>query len=272
MRRIVVASQKGGVGKTTSATALAVGLARAGLTTLLIDCDGQANSSWTMLSGQGAEPPTLSAVLLRQAEVDEAVRPTRVPGLDLLPSDSSLNAVNVALVNELSRDTRLRSAMKPHEGRWDAVVLDTGPTLNTILANALVFGHEVIVPCDAGVYAMLGLVELERTIHDVREAYGNALLHLAGLLLTRTSRSNVVRDVEAELRTRFPGLVYDATIPASTKVEEAATRALTVVEHAPKSPAALAYEAFVSEVLSDGGEENGRGASSGQRARKGHAA
>lgn len=252
MRRIVIASQKGGVGKSTTATCLAVGLARRGLRTLLIDADAQMNATWTAMRGEEAPGPTLGDVLMRHALADEAIRPSPTPGLDLLPADASLSGVNVALVQELGRDARLRSAMAPVDGRWDYVVIDTAPTFTTLLANALVFGVEVIVPLDAAMYAMLGLVQVETTIGEIRDAYGNHALHLAGLLLTRVSRNTVSRDIEAGLRDRFGDRVFAATIPQSVKVEEACTRGLTVLEHAPKSPPAVAYDQLVSEVISYG--------------------
>ena len=109
---------------------------------------------------------------------------------------------------------------------------------------------------------MLGLVQLQETIEEVREAYGNRALHLAGLLLTRVARNNVSRDVEAELRSRFGTQVFRATIPLSAKIEEAHTRGQTIMEYAPKSVGAVAYGELVEEVLSHGGAKDGRRSSS----------
>ena len=252
MRRIALVCEKGGTGKTSTATALAVGLARRGHRTLVVDADQQSNASWTLSGGQGADPPTLTAVLTRQVSVDEAIRPTTTPGLDLLPADTSLAGVNVALAQELGRDTRLRSALASIEGRYDYVLIDTGPQFTTLLANVLVYVAEVIVPLDPGVYAMLGLVQLQETIAEVREAYSNHALHLAGLLLTKVTRNNVSRDVEAELRSRFGDLVFNAVVPLSSKIEEAHSRGTTVMDYAPKSAGALAYAQFIEEIIAHG--------------------
>jgi chromosome partitioning protein len=227
---------------------------------LLVDTDPSANASWTLLGGQGGERPTLAEVLTRRAAVEEAIRPSVTPGLDLLPSDAALGGVNVALAQEVGRDTRLRSALAGVAGRYAFVVIDTGPQTTTLLVNALVATEEVIVPLDAGVYAVLGLVELERLVGEVSEAY-NPGLRLAGLLLTRTQRNSVSRDVEHELRQRFGSLVFAAMIPLSVKVEEAHSRGLTVLDHAPKSAPALAYDQLVEEVLC--GEAERRGGSAG---------
>lgn len=260
MRRIAIVSLKGGVGKTTTAAALAVGLARSGARVLAIDCDPQANASWTLLGGQGAEAPTIADVLMRRAATDEAIRPTPTPGLDLLPADSSLGGVNVALAQELGRDSRLRSALAGLDSRYDYLIADTGPQLSTLLVNALVAVDEVITPLDPGIYAVVGLVELQGVIGEVRDAY-NPGLRLAGLALTKTSRNNVVRDIEAELRARFGDLVFKATVPLAAAFEAACTRGTTILDHAPKSAGAIAYHQLIGEIIDHGRAKNrGRGA------------
>jgi chromosome partitioning protein len=258
MRRIAITNLKGGSSKSTTATALAVGLAMRGHRVLVIDVDSQANATWLLTAGQGADSPTLAEVLLRQASATDAIRPSVVGGLDLLPAVSSLGAVNVMLAQELSRDTRLRSALAPLDDAYDFAIADTGPSFTSLLANALVWAAEIIVPADPGVFAVLGLVELQGVIDEVREAYGNAELHLAGLVLTRISRNNVHRDVEKSLRESYGEKVFRSTIPLSTVVEQAHTRAQTVMQFSPKSPAAVAYDALVDEVLSYGKAANER--------------
>ena len=252
MRRIAVSCLKGGSSKSTTATSVAVGLARRGYRVLLGDCDAQHNATWILNRGRGATGPTMAEVLLRQADAVEAIRPSAVPGLDLLPATSALGAVNVQLAQELSRDTRLRSALGTIQDAYDFAIMDTAPAFGPLLANVLVWAREVVVPADPGVFAMLGLVELQGVIDEVAEVYGNTTLHLAGLILTRISKNNVHRDVERQLRETFGDRVFRATIPLSTKVEESHTRAMTVLEHAPKSPAAAAYEALVEEIVSHG--------------------
>ncbi len=254
MRKIALANLKGGVGKTATATALAVGLARRGLKTLCVDCDPSGNASWTLLAGQGADAPTLAEVLTRQVSAEDAIRPSSVPGLDVLPADATLGGVNVALASELGRDTRLRGCLDGLDGRYAFVILDTGPTTTTLLVNALAYAEEVIIPIDSGIYAVIGLTEMERVIAEIREAY-NPALRLAGLLLTKVARTKVAADVEGELRTRFGATVFKTVIPSAVSVEAAHARGLTVTDHAPKSPPALAYTQLVEEVVSHGREK-----------------
>ena len=136
--------------------------------------------------------------------------------------------------------------------------MDTAPAFGPLLANVLVWAREVIVPADPGVFAMLGLVELQGVIEEVAEVYGNTSLHVSGMVLTRLSKNNVHRDVERQLREAYGDKVYRATIPLSAKVEESHTRAMTVLEHAPKSPAAAAYDALIEEIISYGRAKDGR--------------
>lgn len=257
MRRIAVACLKGGSSKSTTATTVAVGLAQRGHRVLVGDCDAQHNATWILNRGQGADGPTMAEVLLRQADARDAIRPSAIENLDLLPATSSLGAVNVQLAQELSRDTRLRSALATIESQYDFAIMDTAPAFGPLLANVLVWATEVIVPADPGVFAMLGLVELQEVIDEVAEVYGNTGLHVAGMVLTRLSKNNVHRDVERQLRDAYGAKVFASTIPLSAKVEEGHTRALTVLEHAPRSPAAAAYQALIEEILHHGRAKDG---------------
>jgi chromosome partitioning protein len=252
MRRIAIVNLKGGTAKTVTATALAVCAAKRGLRVLFLDADAQANGTWIMLGGKKAESPSLAQVLLGEVEAEEAIRGTATDGVDLLPADPAVNLANVALVQRhTGRDTRLRKAMASLDGVYDLVIIDTAPTLTTVLINVLAYADAVLVPVDLAAFAVLGLMELEETVAEVADAL-NPGLHVAGLVLTRVSRNNVCRELEAELRERYGAKVYVPTIPLSAKVEEACTRGTTVITHAPKSAGAVAYELLAEEVLADG--------------------
>jgi chromosome partitioning protein len=264
VRKLVIAALKGGTAKSTTAVSLAVGLALRGKKALVVDCDSQGNASWILSDGKAPAGPTLAEVLSREASAPEAIRPTSAPGLDLLPADVSLGAVNVQLASQAGRDARLRSMLDAVEGRYDFVLCDTGPTVTTLWLNALVYAEEVIAPVDVGVFSVLGLVELEAAIADLRSAY-NLPLRLAGLILTRVQRNNLAKDVERQLRERFGPLVFQATVGLSVKFDEAHSRGTTVMQYAPESPGASAYSEIVGEIINGLGTKAGRGRAGADR-------
>lgn len=269
MRRVGLIVEKGGVSKTTIAINLAVGLARRKQRVLLVDCDPQANASLVLLAGQMAKPPTLSSVLLGNAEASEAIHRTKTKGLDVLPASPDLAEVNLELTNAIGRERRLAEALATVEDRYDVVLLDTGPQRTLLTVNALAYVREVLVPVEPSLFSLAGLGALQSAVDEVRKFLGNRELRIAGLILSRVRRDAVARDVEARLREDFGALVYKTTIPASVKVEEAHSRFVSVLEHAPKSPGAIAFDDLVTEFMSHAEERNrdsGRADSTDDRA------
>jgi chromosome partitioning protein len=262
MRSIAWLSEKGGTGKTTSAVNTAVGLAKLGRRVLLVDADPQSNASLVLTEGRGAESPTLFHVLTNEADAADAIRPTRTPGLDLLPSETLLADANVSLASELGRERRLRLAMRDVESAYDFVVVDTGPARSLLNVNVMNYVAEVWCPVDPGVFSIAGLGTLQGAVAEVSRYLDNDQLRIAGLVLTRTARDNISRDVEAQLRGAFGELVCRTTIPSSAKVGEAHARFLSVLDYAPRSAGAKAYESLVGEIASHG-EQDGSGESAG---------
>jgi chromosome partitioning protein len=255
MRSIAVVNLKGGSGKTTTALCLAVGFARRKRRVLLIDGDPQANATLTMLDGQTADEPTLGQVLLEQATAVEAIHSARLPRIDILPADGSLADSALLLTEQLGRERRLRSALRPVEDNYDFIVIDAPPQLNLITINILNFVHDLLVPVDAGLYSIMGLNRLQDTVNQVRHYLDNHRLRIAGLVLTRAHHNKATRDIEAQLREAFGSLVHRTVIPHSVRVEEAHARHQTVLEFAPRSAPALAYDRLLMEVLSHGQPE-----------------
>jgi chromosome partitioning protein len=241
---------------------LAVGAAGRKRRVLLIDSDPQANASLTVLDGAAAKEPTLGHVLLDQAEAVEAIRPSRVNRVDILPADARLADAALLLADQLGRERRLRSALRAIEANYDLVVVDAAPQLNLVTINVLNMVGELIVPVDAGLYSIVGLGRLEETIDQVRRFLDNRELRIAGLVLTRTHHNRATKDLERQLREVYGDLVYRTTIPHSVRVEEAHARHRTVLEFAPKSPPALAYDRLLLEVLKHGQQRDARRADS----------
>jgi chromosome partitioning protein len=257
VRSIGVVNLKGGSGKTTTALSLAVGAAMRGLRVLLIDGDPQANASMTMLDGRPAEDPTLGHVLLDQARAADSIRPTRVEGVDVMPADGKLADAALLLGDQLGRERRLRAAMLAVEDDYDLVMIDAAPQLNLVTINILNYVGELIVPVDAGLYSVAGLGRLQETVEQVRKYLDNRRLRIAGLVMTRTHSNRATKDIEGQLREAFGPLVHESIIPHSVRVEEAHARHRTILEFAPRSTPALAYDRLITEVLGHG-ERTGR--------------
>jgi chromosome partitioning protein len=252
MRSIGVVNLKGGSCKTTTALCLAVGAAMRGLRVLLIDADPQSNASSIMLDGKPAHDPTLSHVLLDQVEAHEAIRSTRVGGLDVLPSDGKLADAALALVDQLGRERRLAVALRTLEEDYELVVVDAAPQLSLVSINVLNAVGELLVPVDAGAFSVAGLGRLQESVDQVRRYLDNHALRIAGLVMTRTHANKATKDIESQLRAAFGPLVHQTTIPHSVRVEESHARNLTVLEFAPRSAPALAYGQLLTEILDDG--------------------
>jgi chromosome partitioning protein len=243
---------KGGSGKTTTALSLAVGAAMRDLRILLVDADPQANASMTMLDGQPVDDPTLGHVLLDQAGAKEAIRPTRVGGVDILPADARLADAALMLGEQLGRERRLRAAMRTIEGSYDLLIVDAAPQLSLVTINVLNFVRELLVPVDAGLYSVAGLGRLQETVDQVRRFLDNHALRISGLVMTRAHTNRATKDIETQLRDAFGGLVHKAVIPHSVRVEEAHARHRTILEFAPRSGPGLAYDRLITEVLGHG--------------------
>jgi chromosome partitioning protein len=252
MRTIAVVAQKGGQAKTTTVVNVAACLAGQGRRVLVIDADTQANATYWLLRGEPPRQPTLSEVLMRSAAADDAVVPSAVEGVALLPAEPGLADVNLALTAEVGRERRLRVALAELSQPFDVCLIDTGPTRSLLTTNVLNIAAEVLVPIGPGVFGFLGLNQLQTDMGLVRRFLENAALRMLGVVLVMGERTSVSRDFEREMRERFGPLVFEAVIPRVVKFEEAAARRLTIFEHAPRSPGALAYEALTAEVISRG--------------------
>jgi chromosome partitioning protein len=252
VRTIAWISEKGGSGKTTSALNTAHCLARMRKRVLVVDADPQANATLVLLKGQTPDPPTLTHVLTDTADAGDTIRTTALTALDLLPGDTCLADANVTLASEIGRERRLRLAMRGVEDAYDFVVIDASPQRTLININVLNYVSEVYCPVDPGIFSLSGLVKLQGAVAEVVKFLDNAELRLTGLVLTQARGDNLTRDVEAQLRATFGALVCQTTIPQSVKIGEAHARYTSVLDYAPRSPAARAYEALTREMMAHG--------------------
>jgi chromosome partitioning protein len=255
MRSLAFVSEKGGVGKSTSALNVAACLARKGLKVLVLDTDPQANASFVLLRGEKPRRPTLHEVLVGQADAADAIVPTVLDGVDLLPADASLADANIVLAGAVGRERRLLMAMEGAGDAYGFVLVDTAPTRSLLTANVLNFVQEVLVPIAPGLFGALGLGQLQQDVAQVRQFLDNKALRIGGIFLTMVERNNVARDLEDQLRRLFGGLVFRTKIPRSVKLEEAHSRHESILTYAPDSTGAAAYLALTEEVLHGGAQD-----------------
>lgn len=219
-KRIAVANQKGGVGKTTTAVNLAASLAVAEKKTLLIDLDPQGNAG----SGIGVDKDgltrTLYNVIIDEIDIKEIILGTELEYLHIAPSNSELTGAEIELVGTIARESRLKTALADISADYDYIIIDSPPSLGLLTVNSLTASDSVLIPLQCEFYAMEGLAQLMRTI-DLIKQHLNPDLTIEGILLTMFDmRNNISHQVAEDVREYFDKQVFSSVIPRNVKLSE----------------------------------------------------
>ncbi len=252
-RVLVVANQKGGVGKTTTAINLGTALAAVGEPTLLLDLDPQGNASTGLGIPRAERIRTTYDVLMGDAKVADCIMPTRIPGLSIVPSTVDLSGAELELIDVQRRNFRLKDAIADYaqagENPFSYVLIDCPPSLTLLTVNAMAAADAVVVPLQCEFFALEGLSQLLKTI-DLVKANLNPGLEIQGIVLTMFDRRNNLSDqVAADVRQHLGDKVYKTIIPRNVRISEAPSHGLPALVYDLKCPGSQAYIKLAGELI-----------------------
>jgi len=246
---IAVCNQKGGVGKTTTSINLSAALAAAEKRTLLLDLDAQGNATTGMGIDKHRVSESVYNTLVDEVDLKSVMHGTDLPYLKIAPSSTSLVGAELELVSVVSRETRLKNALRRVSDDFDYIIIDCPPSLGLLTLNALVAANSVIIPVQCEYYAMEGMADLQRTVSLVREGM-NPELHIKGIVLTMfDGRNNLSRQVQEEMRGHFKDSVFQVVIPRNVRLSEAPSYGKPILLYDVASKGALSYFELAQEVL-----------------------
>lgn len=244
---VAIANQKGGVGKSTTAINLGAGLALQGERVLLVDLDPQGNTSSGLGIDRGSIELSTYEVLIDDVALEDAIEPTSVGGLYVVPATIELAGAEIELVSLFSREMRLANALKPVLDRYDFVLIDCPPSLGLLTINGLSAANEVAIPIQCEYYALEGVSQLIRNVQLVQQSL-NPELEVEGVILTMfDGRTTLSADVVEQVREHFGDTTYRTVIPRTVRLSEAPSYGEPIEAFDPMSRGAIAYRELARE-------------------------
>jgi chromosome partitioning protein len=248
-RVLAIANQKGGVGKTTTAINLAASLAANDLRVLVIDSDPQGNATTGLGVAKDPDRPSLYHVILGDAHPKDAIVSTEFEGLSLISADKNLVGANLELVDVPNREFRLRERLEEIRNDYHFIIIDCPPALDLLTLNALIAADAVLVPIQCEFFALEGISELMDTIERIGESFHHPI-RVEGILLTMfDDRTNLTRQVAADLKEFFQDQVFHTVIPRSIRLAEAPSFGKPILSYDPRSRGAESYIKLAKEIL-----------------------
>ena len=247
---IAITNQKGGVGKTTSAINIAAALAFKGKSTLLIDMDPQAHSSFSVALDPHAQEKSIYDVLVGSVKkIDDIIIESTIPGLDVILSKIAMAKLETTLIGEIDGHYRLKDNLNSIKKNYDYIIIDTPPNLGLITINSLVASDQIIIPIQSSFLCLEGTDELLETIDKVKKV-ANPRLQIIGIMITmHDKRTNISKDVVERIKKVFGKKVFKTVISKSVKLEESPAYKESIFTFAPHSVGAFQYQKLAEEII-----------------------
>lgn len=252
-RKISIANQKGGVGKTTTTINLGACLTNMGQRVLIVDVDPQGNAT----SGLGIKKANVEKdvydVLVNEFPLKDTIIHSKHDNLDIVPATIQLAGAEMELTSMMARETRLKAGIDTIDDQYDFILIDCPPSLGQLSTNAFTASDSILIPVQSEYYALEGLSQLLNTIRLVQKHF-NSNLEIEGVLLTMLdSRTNLGKQVVDEVKSYFGDKVYKSIVPRNTRLAEAPSYGLPIIDFDDRSRGAEAYIALAKEVLKRNG-------------------